>query len=51
MTSSKHKGDSYREKEWASKKNGLNAINRKYGFGSPESKAAWKAFIKKNRSF
>jgi hypothetical protein len=51
VTKSKSKEDTYLDRDWNNKKKLFNIDKYRYEFGSPESKAAWKARIAKTRSF
>jgi hypothetical protein len=51
VTKSKTKNELFLERESKRAFDAFSEVKRKYGYGSPESKAAWKALIKKTRSF
>jgi len=50
VTQSKTKNELFLERESKRAFDAFNEIKRKHGYGSPESKAAWKALIKRTRS-
>lgn len=49
-TNSKTKVDLFLERENARAFEAFSEVKRKYGYGSPEAKAAWRALTKRTRS-
>ena len=50
ITKSKTKNELFLERENKRAFDAFNEVKKKYGYGSPESKAAWKALIRRTRS-
>ena len=51
VTESKTKNELFLERENKRAFDAFNEVKKKYGYGSPESRAAWKALISRTRSF
>ena len=50
VTQSKTKNELFLERENKRAVDAFNEVKKKYGYGSPESRAAWKALIRRTRS-